>query len=329
MNSKRFVYGIISTVIMLLVGIYSLLWILPDAYYMTPGEYGSWKQQLDFTQEAHENIDVLLLGDSRMKIDVDPQKLGPNVYSIALSGCNPIDMYYSLKRYLANNKVPHLVVIGYAPTHLTKMENYLDRSLYFRYLSDEEISEANENIKNYDGKDFSGETIKFKYRSPAIYMHAILHNIRKQAKAANEAEYKQLAEQRGGMFLDAVKADDDVVRPEETKEIAFRPLASLDYYLRETVRLCKANKIPVVIVQFPMGQYGVDKLAQSGYLHDYEEYMKDIQAEFSIPVQYNIPVYENKYFADNSHLNRAGNSVYTEELKKNIARWGLKDTICK
>ena len=321
MNSKRFVLGISGVVVGIVLLIYSLTWILPDMYYMTAGEYGSWLQPKDFTQSKHENVDVLLLGDSRMKIGVDPAILSESAYNMALSGCNPIDMYYSLQRYLKNNDAPKLVIIGYAPTHLTHMENYTERSLYFHYLSEDEVQEANENIRKYDGKDMTGEYIKYKYRSPAIYLTGVLHNLRKNAKVANEVEYAQLAEQRGAMFLEAVKAPTDQVRPEETKAMDFSPLASLDFYLRETIQLCQTNGIPVMIIQFPMGEYGIEKLKESGYLVTYKTYMEDIRDQYGIPVQTDIPMYTNDMFADNSHLNRNGNRVFSNEIKRIIKQY--------
>lgn len=320
MNSKRFVWGIVSIIVGIVAGVYALAWFWPECHYMTGGEYGSWMQQRDYVQQKHAQQEVLLLGDSRMKIDVDPMEFRSDVYNLALSGASPIDMYYALCSYLTYNEKPKAVLIGFAPTHFMHMENYTQRGLYFHYYSDDVIKEINENILKYDQIDYHSEALKYKYRSPAIYLTGILHSIKSDRQYDNQQSYARMCSQKGGMFLDGSKSSYDQVCPEEIKEREFKPLKSLDYYLRETITLCKSRHIPVYIEQLPMGEYGHDKLLATGYLRQLHEYMTELQEEYEIPVVIDIPVYSNEYFADDSHLNKLGNQKFTEYLQEKYSK---------
>ena len=66
-----------------------------------------------------------------------------------------------------------------------------------------------------------------------------------------------------------------------------------------------------------MGEAGVEILKDTGYMDEYEKYMQSIRDRMDIPVELEIPAYEVKYFADDSHLNKEGQMVFTKEFRQN------------
>ena len=80
--------------------------------------------------------------------------------------------------------------------------------------------------------------------------------------------------------------------------------------------MCKERDIPVYVLQLPMGQKGLEILKSTGYMTYYESYMQSIADRTGIDVEITIPAYEDKYFADNSHLNVDGQKKYTDEVKR-------------
>lgn len=317
MNSKRFSLGIVGIIGGLIVAIWFAAWILPEAYYMS-SEYGVWMQQKDYTQSHHAGRPVLLLGDSRMKIDVNPQELGMDAYSLALAGSTPIEAYYSLQRYLENNDRPSAVMIGFAPTHLMHMENYTKRCMYFHYYDLATTDEINANILRLGGKDYRAEALQHEYRLPIIYLKGILHSIGKGNVQINKKSYQEAASLSGGMILNGKIAADKEVLPEETKDAGFAVMPILDYYLRETIELCQQNNIPVRIIQLPMSEYGLSRLQQAGYYGEYQQYMMELQDQYGIPVEMDIPIYEHDEFADSSHLNAEGTKRFTKALQNKL-----------
>jgi len=256
-----------------------------------------------------------LLGDSRMKIDVNPQWLEQDAYSLALAGSTPIEAYYSLERYLAHNDNPSAVIIGFAPTHLMYMENYTNRGMYFHYYDSKTIDEINAEILHFGGKDYSTEALQHEYRLPIIYLSGILHSIGKGNVAINRQTYQETAALDGGMLIKGTIAADKEVVPEETHDPGFKVLPVLDYYLGKTIELCKQKEIPVRIIQLPMSEYGVQRLRQSGYYGQYKSYMQDMGDKYGILVESEIPVYEHDEFADGSHLNEIGTRRFTDYVQ--------------
>ena len=124
---------------------------------------------------------------------------------------------------------------------------------------------------------------------------------------------------KGTLTLNGQKNNGKPVIPEEAKENNFRVQQVLDYYLRETILMCNNNNIPVHIIQLPMGEHGVELLKSTGYMQQYENYMQALADDYGISVEIHIPVYPDELFADNSHLNKQGQSKFTSNFR-NIER---------
>lgn len=124
---------------------------------------------------------------------------------------------------------------------------------------------------------------------------------------------------KGTLTLNGQKNNGKPVIPEEAKEKNFRVQRVLDYYLRETILMCINNNIPVHIIQLPMGEHGVELLKSTGYIQQYENYMQALADDYGISVEIHIPVYPDELFADNSHLNKQGQSKFTSNFR-NIER---------
>ena len=80
--------------------------------------------------------------------------------------------------------------------------------------------------------------------------------------------------------------------------------------------MCQEREIPVYVLQLPMGERGVEILKSTGYMDTYEAYMQSIEDRTGIHVEITIPAYEDKYFADNSHLNVDGQKRFTNEVAR-------------
>lgn len=315
MNSKKFTVAIALILFGVMGVVYLSLWILPEEKYMQ-GEYGAWMQQKDYATCRHDKSEIILLGDSRMKIGIAASGLSDDTYNLSLAGSNPIDMYYTLKRYLNAGNIPQKVFIGFAPKHFTFYENYTNRGLFFHYYDDAEMAEINARILQYEGIDYSREVYKYKFRSPSVYLTALLHSLKEDREQQNKSLYDELSHNKGTLNLSGKKDDGSAVIPEECKEKDFKIKKILDYYLCETINMCKERDVPVYVLQLPMGQKGLEILKSTGYMTYYESYMQSIADRTGIDVEITIPAYEDKYFADNSHLNVDGQKKYTDEVKR-------------
>ena len=131
---------------------------------------------------------------------------------------------------------------------------------------------------------------------------------------------RDMQENRGSCVSDRQRDNKGPVMPEETKEKHFKVQAICDYYLTETLLLCKEKNIPVSLVQLPMGEAGVKALEKSGYMQEYEDYLKDLAARTGVELEFAIPMYEDELFVDDSHLNSQGQERYTDWLAEKLYR---------
>lgn len=313
MSGKKFsltVVGVVAAVILLL----EIPILFFEPFYMD-GEYPYWKQQKDAVLRNGTQQEVLLLGDSRMKIGARADLLGNDVYNLALGGGTPMEMYYTLKDYLDHHPTPRMVIVAFGPTHYAEAECYMTRNAYFHYFSNNRLRETNEKILEQDGKDYRSESVPYMYRLPNIYVKRIVKALRAPRTKVNRDLYEKAEKSRGRMF-GSDRQDLKNVEPGETKNAHFVPLASQTYYMKQLIELCLAHDIPIHITQSPMGNYGLQKLEASGYLAEYKVYMQRFADEYHIDVNPVIPGYDDEYFGDPSHLNEQGQIRFTEELRK-------------
>lgn len=313
MNEKIYVKIIVSCIFAAVLVLFGLIKCLPESWYMD-GEYPYWMEQKDHVMEDGQKQEILLLGDSRMKMDLLAYELSDDAYNIALGGGSPIEMYYAMKNYLEHHPVPKAVFIAFGPIHYQEPECYLTRNVYFHYLDNDTIDEANRVIKENGGKDFSADSTPYQYRLPSAYLKPVVKSLIKPRTQENLAVYQKTREHRGQMF-GRDKSMETVYTP-ETKFDSFVCADYLDYYMKSLIELCLENKIPIYIEQMPMGNPGYQKLADKGYLDAYEQYMEALEDEYHIPVNKKIPVYPAGDFQDNSHLNEEGARKFTRQFKE-------------
>lgn len=313
MKAKTYVKSIVSCIFVAVLVIYGLINCLPENRYMD-GEYPYWMEQKDHILKDGQKQEILLLGDSRTKMDLLAYELSDDTYNLALGGGTPIEMYYTLKNYLAHHPAPKTVFVAFGPMHYQEAESYLTRNVYFHYFDNDTIDAVNTVIKENGGKDFSNDSIPYKYRLPSAYLKPVVKSIIKPRTQENLDTYKNAREHRGEMF--GRNKSMSKVRAPEMVFASFVCADYLDYYMRSLIELCLENKIPIYIEQTPMGNPGYQELADKGYIDSYEQYMETLASMYSVSVNKKIPVYPASDFQDDSHLNEEGAKKFTKSFKE-------------
>ena len=315
MSDKKYVMIIIGTVLSIVTVLYLLILFLPEERYMDK-EYPLWMQQKDYISTKGTEQEVILLGDSRMNLSILTTKLGENTYNLSLGGATPIEMYYTLKTYLEHHPVPKAVIIAFGPQQFTIVGSYISRGMYFHYFDDATIEYINRILYEMDGKDFSFERNIYKFRSPNVYMAPIFKSLLKPRTLTNRETYKNARTGRGWIYRDNDYDEEKSVYLPETKTKRFVPLKSQTYFMEQILQLCQKNNIPVYIDHMPMGNPGYQMITENGYLSSYKAYLKTFSDKYGVPINYDIPVYEARFFRDYSHLNLKGAEIFTQEFKK-------------
>ena len=317
-REKKFVFGIALLNFVFIVVVWGLAWVLPPMRYMD-GEYPYWQQQADYINADDDRQEVLLLGDSRLAAGIVAGELGNSVHNLAMGGATPIEMYYSLKKYLQHHPKPKAIIIAFTPLHYYMLDKtYFDRALYFHYFSSDEIAEINANIERLDGRNVTFECLPYTLRLPSVYMNPIMKSLAEPQTKQNQEYYDEAKAAKGSMSFANPKDMDEVITM-EARDLPqhFELLNSLDYYMGLLIKLCQSEDIPVCIEQLPMGSPGLAMLQDAGYIADYTAYIEQLAQRYAVPTETEIPLFDNKYFMDNdAHLNKEGAKIFTAMWRK-------------
>lgn len=312
MNAKRYTAIFVLLIFGSMGLVWVLAWLLPERY--MDGEYPYWMQQKTATHEERGKREILFLGDSRVKMGIRAEFFAENAYNLSLGGGSPIEMYVTLRDYLACHETPRAVIIAFAPMHYQGHGEYKERALYFHYLKQQDVDEVNRRCLALDGKDFTKASRQYAYRLPTIYMKPVLRSLWNDRTAYNQETFQKAEAAKGRMFGQDDKRKNEVRTPEAGSR-AFVPMKTLDYYMGELLTLCTSRGIPVYVEQLPMGNPGREQLEASGYLEAYRSYIQSLADRYGVEAETEIPLYPADAFQDDSHLNNAGAERFTAELR--------------
>ncbi|SHE94272.1 hypothetical protein [Schwartzia succinivorans] len=316
MSSENYVRYFIFIVGGFILFLWGLAWIAPESAYMDR-EYAEWQSKKEYVRQESDKKEILFLGDSRMLAAVDPTLMAKPGFNLALSGSNPVEMYFTLKNYMENHPKPLAVFVGFAPEHLAKLDAYKRRNFHFHYFTYDEAMESQQQIFQSDGysKEQQNKELiddwHYLLRLPTRYGRVIL-----KSKLRRGKEYRKNYQEIMGKFghSQVISAKENNEQNWEAQQKHFRILNSNDFYLKKILRLCEEQLIPAYILQFPVNPRSEHDIEASGYSDAYEEYMRSIMREFRVSVELKAPVYPADCFRDPSHLNVYGTEIYTKDL---------------
>ncbi len=285
-------------------------------------EYAMWAEERDFVRQSGNDPDILIMGDSRAKSSYLPEILSDDsnrsIYNIAIGGTTSVEMYYALSNYLETHKAPSEVILTFAPYHFCTMDNW-QQTLYYNYLTVPELAEVESRVTKLGGDEttrYSGwfaDLVSFRLRLPNKYLDAVYTARINGNLESNTEKYKAVQKDLGYTEFGSDPGND---RPNyETHHATFdsSPLV-LDYYDR-LLSLCADNDIHVTIAQAPINEAS-SPLISEAFRAGYNDLMTSVQEKYpSFTVETEIPVYDNKYFGDNNHLNRRGAEKFSREFR--------------
>ena len=304
-------------------------WIFPFGY--MDEEFPSWHytKQVEKGRELPVGTDgiSLVLGDSRAMADIIPEMCGDSYVNLGMGGATSIEMYYTLKHYIANNGVPGKIFIMFAPFHYSYMDNYRTRTMYFHHLTFREAMEVYGQARTAaaDGappKSFeeidTAAVLSNYLRSPSVYLPALINSRAVGRLDDNRSRYAEQVNARGHALYGTMDGCDYL-----NYEASYEHMEKggdhrlITAYFGRLLQLCSSNGIETVVLQAPMNRASYDML-DADYVSEYTSYMKVFASEYKdITFETDIPCYDNGYFGDSSHLNDSGARLYTEELMEN------------
>ena len=224
-------------------------------------EYPTYKDTQLKTRQTH-NAQNIMLGDSRAKagfITQDSTQL-----NLSIGGTTPISGYYTLKRYLAHNAPPKVLILSFMSLHYFMEDTFWERAIKFNYLDFDEFSEIVENARklgqckviNQNGK--CKKYYFFKYKMQLQNYTAEIYNAcndllrGKSRYDINTQIMADLASNGGHFFYGMANKSKGLNFEAKLKGFALNPLH--DLYLQKIADLAKAHNIALFHYQMPFNE---------------------------------------------------------------------------
>ncbi len=291
-------------------------------------EYAMWAEERDYVNGKSDSPepDMLIMGDSRAKSSYLPGILAENsgrkIYNIAIGGTTSVEMYYALSNYLDNHSAPKDVVLTFAPYHFCTMDNW-QQTLYYNYLTLPELIETETNVSRLGGDEttrYNGwfaDVVSFRLRLPNKYLDAVYTAGITGNFESNMQKYESVRQDLGYTEFGSNPGND---RPNyETHHKDFDSSELILYYYEKVLDLCEENDIHVTMAQAPINEAS-DPLITDAFRNGYNDFLESVKSSHpDFTVETEIPVYDNKYFGDNNHLNRKGAEKFSKEFRDSHA----------
>lgn len=274
--------------------------------------YFLWNREM--VNNHHEEFyDTIILGDSTANAAYEPAVLSDGTINLALGGITPIDSYYILKNWLANNQAPKVCYISHFDAHFS-IEAWFWKRVMFTHLhhADQNIVIMRDALKYKDPnictENWLEDFVSYQLCLPDKYMTSIINAHVNQRYEANLAAQMN-ASLHSGRYM---KKGTEEYAGEAEVYRSFTVAPLIDAYYRRLIELCIENGIQVRIVKLPVSEtYSYS----DEYVKEFAGYYAALKEEFpEITVDW-IKNYEWNMFADKSHLNSHGALQFSTELK--------------
>lgn len=285
-------------------------------------EYPAWKYTKDISKNSSAEYDTVILGDSRAMADLIPEEFNTSSVNLAVGGATSIEMYYTLENFISSNGCPQNVIIMFAPFHYTVIDNFWYRTAYFNYLSAPQMADLYSyakacNSETLMNKGYKNDILSYRFRFPDKYLPALINSKLIGRYNENILAYNTIAGNYGyGEFGTADGCSDLNYETSYDRMHTTGDAVLLDIYTNKLLKLCESNNIETLLVISPMNKSSYDNL-KPPYVEEITEYFLDLKSRYpGINIEEKIPMYEDMYFGDSSHLNHLGAKTYTENFVK-------------
>lgn len=294
-------------------------------------EYPQYTHQKQKTAQTH-NVDIVIIGNSRAKSGFIPNEIkDSSSINLGVGGSSPIIGFYTLKRYLENNKPPKVVVLSYSADFLIDPAEYFwQGGVKTKFLDFNEIFSVLEKARElkdcmpFEKSGGGCEKIDvYKYfldlRNFGEELTTI--NITLRRYRTNKQILIELDESKGHFYYGREKAANGNFSEVSLKDFSVSPLVS--YYLHEIASLAKQHGIIVAMYAMPINIHSFQHL-NSRFLQNYNNFYDTLQTQYGIVALNKLYAMPNEAFGDHSHLYAGAKEVTWDIYDKLIAKNLLK-----
>lgn len=259
-----------------------------------------------FEYKIDPKINILILGDSHTQCGLNDSEI-ENTLNLSESADTYFYSYVKLKKLVANNKQIDTLILGYAHHNISKAQD--------QWLKSSNINSFKLPIHfflfdNTDLKNFvTIAPYVFFENIPKIIKTNITHSIRILKK-------EPINKFGIGGYLSLNKILNSVPTRDKKAEVTNQSYSKTDIdFLKEIYALCLRRNIKLILLNTPV--YSPEKISSRNL--NYTLFANKMFKAATL-IDYSKMRFEKKYFADETHLNNIGSTLFSKILIKDLKK---------
>ena len=308
--------------------IFCLFWYFTahfDPFAFFNSEYPVWAAKTVLGSRSSAGK-LLVLGDSRALVGIEPAKIDRRIVNLAMGGATPIECYFTSRRILARRERPLGFILSLSIEHLTHAECFWERAVRFDYLHREEIEEVVESERRLHDPEIMGTTetertynrflqLLLPLRFPSFLYPEIRSSSFGSRKKENEERFRVAIASGGSVSYGRRAASLDLDK--EAALTGFQPSPVLDFYLGKTLDLLADNRLPVYFVAGPVNEVS-RRVYRPSMVEEFSRYFRQVQVRHpNLQLLGSLmTVRPADQFTDCAHLNDPAADRWSREVQE-------------
>ena len=271
---------------------------------------------------------VLVVGDSRAAVDIEPGRLPIRTTNLAVGGGEPIEAYAAVRRALACPRLPSRVIVSFDAGHFMQPDLFWERSVGFGFLDQTDLEALREvsarlgdasiyGMAREDGLPARLRSCLYAVRFPSLYFGSLLRGGVFLRWWGNREALDRAIAARGQYFFGIADGSNEIAVEGHLGRFAALPV--LDWYFDRMLALLAARGIDVDFVAMPTNETTWRAVRPeltegfAAYLAGYAARYPNFHVAGTV-----MPHWPDRWFGDAfAHLNPAGAALFSERL----GRW--------
>lgn len=289
--------------------------IIENLSYIFNEELPMWEEvKVNSKKNFNTNIDVII-GDSRAKAGLIPNRLGINWYNFSIGGATPIEGYYTLEHLINSGNRIDNIILSYGPLHLINQYTFWHRNAKFHFLTPYQHIKIDSLASNLKDPIFGTDKNWYDYwLKPGVYFGDIKDSLVK----LNENHKKNIKVSRilhlsKGHYFFGKNESSSGYNQEANMDGIFKASPVLNDYLDKTINLAKSENIDIFWVTAPYNQSSMNKI-EDEFNTGFDNYIRGKTDLIPLTLSHSLP---DHCFGDPSHIYRCSDS-FSESISKKI-----------
>ena len=319
MKGMKYLAAFVGSGLITAVGMAWLVHALPMQIYEESYPMYAYEKEVE-DAPTREPATTLIVGDSRAKASLLPDRLGAGSLSLTLPGASAIELYHAADRYLDRHPAPRNVVISISAVHFGDAFIFWERPIKFGYLDRAAVDEVLDQARRLHDPTFGSpwdarlSYLLHRLNSPHLYLPELRRALFHPHGAANQQLLATLERERGHCYFGTATRSNGLAY--EDFHDQFAPAPTYDHYFRKLIDRLRATGAKVVFMAMPLNQRSRQQL-KPGFVREYDRYFSGIARDYpDVEVRASWPLLGDEYFGDANHVNVRGSEVVTRMARE-------------